>query len=201
MKTKELTTIFSFLMRFTGALIVVGFATCLAWLAFFLSMSLMSSILFFQGCFATALSFLGITGAFLIAVRCKRIRPDLAGVAIGLAGLYLGGIMTLFVVLPVSYDRSVSIFLLSRIAASGLRGVSTSELESDLIQRYVVEQQAVARRMKEQLATGTIENLSADRFTITPRGTRLLCINPLLERLFRYHNPMLANVCSSGTIR
>lgn len=195
MKSLGLSAIFSRLIRLSSMIIVIGGATCLAWIVFFLAARFVSSLLFLQGCIASLLCFVGISGCLLLGVTRNRIQPDFAGVIIALVGLWLGCVMTLFVVLPVSFDRSVSVFLLARIAASGKEGVSTTELERQLIQRYVVENRAVERRIREQLTIGNIKADSNSRFMLTPRGQRFLCINPALERIFRYRNPELENSC------
>lgn len=176
--------------------IVVGVLTCGLWWGIFRVSRLLLSILFFRGSLASIGCFLVLMVACLLLRRLRVFGPVITGASLGLVGLYIGLIMTLFVLFPVSYDRSVSIFLLSRIAASGSKGMSAEELERDLIERYVSEHGAVTRRIQEQLTSGTIKQGAADaRVTISERGQRLLCLNPLLERLFDYHNPELTGVC------
>jgi hypothetical protein len=198
MKSKERKGILSRLMLSSVLIAAAGIATAFSWLMIFRAMKSLTSILFFQGCFASLCTFVAITGILLLIRGLGIIRAEFTGVLIGLVGLCIGFIMTIFVVFPVSYDRSVSIFLLARVAASGKEGVRAADLERQLIERYVVENRAVERRIREQLETGTIEANGTDRFALTSWGRKVLCINPTLEYLFGYQNADLAGICTAS---
>ena len=176
--------------------LVVAVATCGVWWGLFSASWLLFEMLFYRGCAAALGCFVVMVVASLILSRLRVMGPRRTGASVGLAGLYIGLIMTFFVVFPVSYDRSLSVFLLARIAVSGDHGISSEQLERDLIEKSVIERHAVKRRLKEQLASGTIEQAEDARVTLSERGRGLLCLNPILEELFDYHNPELVGACS-----
>jgi hypothetical protein len=191
--TKPSPTILS--LYLCGVPLLVGIATCAVWGALFSLARLSTPVLFFQGCIASIGSFalLGSTGLWW-ALRGNR--PALAAATVGLSGFSIGVIMSCFVVFPVSYDRSVSIFLLARIASASTGGMGASELTEELSQRYIEKNRAIERRIEEQLLLGTINQSADGQLTISERGRALLCLNPFLERIFGYHNPEITGTCS-----
>lgn len=81
-----------------------------------------------------------------------------------------------FVIVPVTLDRSVTTFLLSRMAGSAcsVNGCSAEMLKQILIDEYVTEFDAIGRRMNEQIASGNIKRLYDGSYTLTDQGERFL---------------------------
>jgi hypothetical protein len=82
------------------------------------------------------------------------------------------------VVFPVTIDRSVTTFLLEEI--ENTPNISKHDLKKRLINSYVECEDAIDRRMNEQLYSGTLittnEELSQDNstFTLSTRGKKLM---------------------------
>ena len=76
-------------------------------------------------------------------------------------------------VIPVTLDRSISVFLLARMEAAGPRGLSQAEARKLFIDDYVVGMDQIGRRYDEQLKSGNIE-LRGDRAVVSSQGARFL---------------------------
>jgi hypothetical protein len=91
--------------------------------------------------------------------------------------------LTFFVVGPVTVDRSVSVFMLSRLAdaQSPLRA---EELRQVFADRYVGEWDQVGRRIQEQIASGNIEQASEDHYRLTAQGESFMRTAQFISRIF-----------------
>jgi len=76
-------------------------------------------------------------------------------------------------VIPVTLDRSISVFLLARMEAAGPHGLSQAEARKLFIDDYVVGMDQIGRRYDEQLKSGNIE-LRDGRAVVSPQGARFL---------------------------
>lgn len=76
---------------------------------------------------------------------------------------------TFLIVIPVSLDRSVSVFLLGYMGNHPVP-LSKQELEDVLVSKYVKEYQSIERRMAEQIMSGNIEQTADGRYVLTARG-------------------------------
>lgn len=149
---------------------------------------------FFPGLilFYTGLGLLGIItfGLAVIAARAvmMRISKDRFVAVLSIAATALasaGCTLAFFVVVPVTLDRSISTFLLSRIdAARGQDGLSESDLRRAFELDYVDRNAAIARRLSEQLASGTIRRNDAQRYELTGRGDTFLRVARMVSRLY-----------------
>ncbi len=72
------------------------------------------------------------------------------------------------VVVPVTIDRSVSVYLLGQLRDHPA-GMTEAELTDQLVHQYVKEYRGVSRRMKEQILSGNV-SVSGDRYLLTPQG-------------------------------
>jgi len=83
---------------------------------------------------------------------------------------------------PVTIDRSFSVNMLGALYQFD-RPVSLSELDS-VVYKYFHEKDRLNKRIKEQLATGSIV-VDNDLVELTERGKSIVEINMLLGRIFR----------------
>ena len=74
-----------------------------------------------------------------------------------------------FLSVPVTIERSVSVFLLQSMAEKPVRAHSAAEMESLLISGYICNS-AVTKRMMEQQHLGNVEPLPGDEYKLTQRG-------------------------------
>lgn len=77
-----------------------------------------------------------------------------------------------FTHIPVTADRSLSIFLLGYMNAR-TQPVSKEQIRQAFIDTYITDNGAVEKRLTEQIATGTIIKVG-DGYRLTPRGRWIL---------------------------
>jgi hypothetical protein len=84
-------------------------------------------------------------------------------------------LLVFFTHIPVTADRSLTIFTLGYMDKNHNKSFSSKDLEKELIESYIVEYRAVDKRIAEQLASGTIEATSTPGYyKISKRGENLM---------------------------
>jgi hypothetical protein len=91
--------------------------------------------------------------------------------------------LAFFVVGPVTVDRSVSVFMLSRLAEAP-SPLTSDDLRGAFAQRYVGEWDQVGRRIQEQIASGNVEQTSADHYRLTAQGVSFMRTAQFISRVF-----------------
>jgi hypothetical protein len=146
-----------------------------------------SRILFYNGIMGLLFSMcLGASIYFFPPV--KRV-GSLAFLSLNVATACL--VLVFFVVIPVTFDRSVSTFLLHTIENKQRHGeeVSVEELSNIFVEEYVVKQSAIERRMFEQHKSGNIEFLEGGVVKITPRGQNFLLLGNVFASVYGVQAP------------
>ena len=83
--------------------------------------------------------------------------------------------MVFFTHLPVTAERSISVFVLGYMAQDPGRVYTEEDIRDIFIERYVDEYGAFQKRFHEQVVTGTVEP-SGDGYVISPAGISLMRI-------------------------
>lgn len=123
----------------------------------------------------------GLVQATILVVLRKRFMIPIH-VIVSLTCVFISIHVVFFTLVPVTLDRSVSVFLLQHMSATGV--VSTKkQLESILIDDFIGNGDAVGKRMIEQEQTGSIQK-EADGWRITPRGVWLVNTYKLVGAVF-----------------
>lgn len=91
--------------------------------------------------------------------------------------------MVLFTLIPVTVERSVSVFMLSYMADHSEVDYTEDEIEEVFLQYYVEKYGAFEKRFKEQDITGTIEQ-SGEGYHITKKGEVLVSMFRTIAKLF-----------------
>lgn len=114
--------------------------------------------------------------------REVRIESLVAAVIISLS-LHL----SFFVVFPVTFDRSVTMYLLSSLENRrndlSCSGKFEDSLEKNLIEEYIVSRRAVRRRLNEQSIIGMIEERN-NCAQLSSTGTLFLKFAGLVKKLY-----------------
>ena len=82
--------------------------------------------------------------------------------------------MLFFTHVPVTADRSISVFMLGYMADNEEKCFSEKEIEDYFIERYVKDYGAFEKRFHEQVETGTIEEVASGKYQITESGVKLM---------------------------
>lgn len=94
--------------------------------------------------------------------------------------------LSLFVVLPVTFERSVTIYLLNTLEAGSqntCNGLTKKQLEEKLINEYVVKNKAIDKRTNEQEIIGFVEEKNRC-LTLTPRAKNFLKLSETIGRIY-----------------
>ena len=116
-------------------------------------------ILFYRGIKITMLvSFLYL---FIILILYKSLKKNLETYISALV-MSVSINLCIFIVAPVTVDRSVTVFILKSLARNinsvGCKsGVSIADLQNELINTYIIKQAALSRRIKEQTKIQNID--------------------------------------------
>ena len=81
-----------------------------------------------------------------------------------------------FTHVPVTADRSVTVFMLGYMTDNEDQSFDEQEMEDYFVERYVHDYQAFQKRFHEQLETGTIEEAASGEYRITESGKKLMKI-------------------------
>ncbi len=138
------------------------------------------SVYFYRGliCLGAATAATALALALLARAGWGRGRDVVPASLFG-AGLTLA----FFVLVPVTIDRSVSVFLLGAMAAERDRVWTTEGLSEVLMDRYVRDFAQVERRIAEQRASGNV-TAAGDGYRLTAQGERFIAASRWLGAAF-----------------
>ena len=172
--------------RELGTLLAVYAVTLLAataaWVLLFHTSLLSGSVFFYRGLVLLALVAL-VVAAVLLVLRQTVLR-GLLGIRdiLLILSLLLSVNVVFFTHLPVTADRSISVFMLAWMnRADG--PLTADEIEQGIVQEYVIDRQAIAKRLEEQLVTGTLVP-SGDGYVLSDEGRSLIAVYELIARVF-----------------
>ena len=93
--------------------------------------------------------------------------------------------LTFFTLVPVTIDRSVTVFTLGQFDKAIEKSLTKEEMEKIFIDDYVYEKGAFDKRFKEQVTTGSIKkDENSDKYVLTERGKTLIKLFELIGRLY-----------------
>jgi hypothetical protein len=138
-------------------------------------------ILFYRGLFLVGVSS-AVTLVLLLMV-CRIAPRWQARDAISAALLSAGLTVCFLVVVPVTVDRSISVFMLNQMAAYPDELFSPQDVEAAFITRYVGEYQEIARRLEEQRASGNVRR-EGDHYRITAQGIAFMRVARAISAIF-----------------
>ncbi len=97
--------------------------------------------------------------------------------------------LTFFVLFPVTFERSLSMFVLysaeqKSIASSCKEGFNEEDIEKLLIDKYIKAMNSAERRVYEQLQTGFFRYDSAGCLHLTPKAYRFIKLSKIINRLY-----------------
>lgn len=128
------------------------------------------SILFYRG-IAIALIAAPLL-ALLLAIGGRHVQSLDLSTVIGATALSLAFNICFLIVFPVTFDRSVTMFLLARIEQQDGR-LDARDLERIFVADYLGTLRQIDRRVEEQALSGNIL-VTDGRIRLTPQGKRLM---------------------------
>lgn len=92
--------------------------------------------------------------------------------------------MVFFTLIPVTVERSVSVFMLSYMDTNSNNHFTQDDISQIFIDKYVYEYGAFEKRFDEQIATGTIEQNADGTYSITDKGRFIVKMFRLISDVF-----------------
>ncbi len=139
-------------------------------------------ILFYRGLLLCGVS--AVLLGLLLTAANRYLKTMESATIIAAVAISLSFNLVFLIVLPVTIDRSVSVFMLAEIEARQASAPDTAQLEDGFVQHYVHDMRQIDRRVHEQALSGNI-TVSDGKIQLTSRGRRFLDLARLLARLFR----------------
>jgi len=150
-------------------------------LLFWLDVGSSVGILFYRGVV------LAMGAAILTAVATAWLSrgSEDRSLPIAAAALSLSFNICFLVLLPVTVDRSISVYLLSTIEQHQKAGIKPAALQSAFIDGYVLDMGAIDRRIDEQRRSGNIVVTPQGKVQLTAQGKRFMDLSRLVARVFK----------------
>jgi hypothetical protein len=123
----------------------------------------------------TLLLFLG-RGRF--ASVAERVRMAFAAAAVSAAFN-----LSFLVVLPVTVDRSITVFMLGYMASDSTRHFQPDDVRAAFSQIYLGEYRQIERRFDEQVASGNIRR-AGEGYVVSDQGRRFLAASMAIAWMF-----------------
>jgi hypothetical protein len=161
-----------------AGLTLLGFAIYVA--LFWAGVATPISILFYRG---VALAIAAAVATGIVGLWLGRRTSD-SSLPIAAAALSFSFNICFLVLLPVTVDRSVSVYLLSTIEQRQDAGIDADGLQRAFINGYVINMGAVDRRIDEQRKSGNIVVASDGQLHLTERGRHFMALSRLVAQLF-----------------
>ena len=127
------------------------------------------AILFYRGVVIAGVVAFLLLVAGIAARHQMRLAPE---TLVGAVALSLAFNISFLIVFPVTFDRSITMFLLARIERQDGQ-LDARGLERVFVRQYLGDLRQIDRRIAEQSLSGTIR-VERGRIHITPQGRRLL---------------------------
>ena len=170
------------ILQYFGCLII----TCIVSFVFFVLLfhtKLFSNVqvLMYRGIIFIVIS--AVLNIILSIIIKRMLFKELNGFDIfSIVVFYMSVTMVFFILVPVTVERSVSVYMLSYADESDTN-FTKSDIENSFIDIYLKDFGAFNKRFDEQIETGTIEKVNDNEYRLNDRGR-------FIVRLFRF----IANV-------
>ncbi len=93
--------------------------------------------------------------------------------------------MVLFTLIPVTVERSVSVFMLSYMDQNEELQFTQKDIEEIFVEKYVKDYGAFEKRFHEQLVTGSIQENEDGTYCITSRGKQIVTMFRMIAKWFQ----------------
>ena len=146
-------------------------------------------ILFYKGLALIVLSALATFAILVWATRRRRDPGPRDAFAATVLSLSLN--LSFLVVVPVTVDRSISIFMLGEMAARADEAFTPDAMSGLFVARYVTQGRQIERRLREQTVSGNVAPVDGG-YQITRQGLVVVAGARVVAWLFNSHAGILA---------
>jgi len=166
--------------RIVALLVFYGLATLAGGAIFAILMRantlLGPGVLFYRGLVALALTAILLFVSFApLLPKLARALPLRADDSLGGAIVAASMLSSIFVLGPVTVDRSISVFMLSQFETAE-KPLTVEDVRERFVKTYVVAWDQMNRRVKEQQISGNLEPAAGGGWKLTAQGRRFMQI-------------------------
>jgi len=163
--------------------VFIVFTIIYFWL-FYSSVFSFQHVLFYRGLLYLLLTCLGIfAGILIVSIRLKyRYFESLIAALVFAASIHLN----VFVVFPVTFERSISMYLLTTLEKNRTTicgGLTKEQMKEGLINTFIVEKDALQKRVTEQSIINMIEEKN-NCYMVTNQAVRFLHFSTFIKALY-----------------
>lgn len=153
-------------------------------LSFRMSLFHGQDVLFYRGIYLLVFA----SAVLLIAgiAICRAYFPERLESFIAALALSAAFHLCFFVIFPVTFERSVTMYLLrtlGRVETTEVCDLSKEELRETLIREYIIERDAVGKRLHEQRVIDFV-NSGDQCIALTSRGSEFLKFSRVVETIY-----------------
>jgi hypothetical protein len=177
-------------VRLVGLYVAILGGGTVLWVALFHTPILAGSVFFYRGLILLAATAVVVT--IVLAILARSSFRGLIGIrdVLLIISLLVSVNTVFFTHLPVTADRSISVFILAEMNRA--EGPLTSDQIADsVVREYLLERGAIDKRLAEQLVTGTVVR-TGDGFVISDEGRWLIGVYELIASAFDLETENLA---------
>lgn len=140
-------------------------------------------ILFYRGIVSLCLTYL-FTFVLIYLLKRNRVYFEELGSGSVIAALLVSACIHLsfFILFPVTYERSVSMYLLYTL--QNHKVLKKEEMKTLLIREYINEKDAVGKRLEEQSYSSFITGNDINGIQLTQRGKIFLYVSNIIKRIY-----------------
>ena len=164
---------------------VIGFLLNLFFFIFLFNIDIGINTFFYKGLLITFLSLFFQIFILIILVKYKLFLINKLHVVIS-GSLTLCFTLMLHTLILTSLDRAISVYFISMMNDNNI-SLSKEEIKKKFFIEYFESDQAIERRIEEQLITGNIEEIN-NKYIITQRGERIFVMFKYLSKIFNIKN-------------
>lgn len=147
-------------------------------------------VLFYRG--IILILFWGVIITLIMLILKKRIYKTLITIRdiILLFVMFCSFHLVFFTHLPVTAERSISVFMLGYMADNPNEIYTEEDIKEYFIDKYVNEYQAFSKRFHEQVTTGTIKKVG-NGYQITSKGKSLMKIYEIIADIYNIDKKLI----------
>lgn len=165
--------------------IVISACTALFILLFHTPILSSLKVFFYRGCiFLLASAVAAVLLTVVAAKRFKRLELN-AKDAVVVFFLFIGITLSWYTLIPVTVERSVSVFMLSYMDQNDQEGITSDEFGDIFYQKYITDFGAFDKRFREQIISGNVEPAQDGHgYIITDSGRFIVNLFRTCAKLF-----------------
>jgi len=142
-------------------------------------------VFFYRGCIFLVIASIAAVGMILLAAKIfPKLELD-AKDAFAVFFMFFGLTLGWFTLLPVTVERSISVFMLSYMDQNDQSGITSDDFGNIFYQKYIKDFGAFEKRFHEQDISGNIQKASDENgYVITDNGRFIVTLFRICSDLF-----------------